>query len=126
VFDAPHILVKYDEIINTYHLRTNSSTQFSEKEVEEIFNLLKTIQYDPKFLEYPVQTYYHIQRTFSLYGIFLDGNGDHFTISFSDSPGIQTTNGTTMPQTSGSGTIYSFKHRSDGKYELTGISIFIR
>jgi hypothetical protein len=114
VYATPQILIHFDEIINTYYLRPNSNC--SKQDVEEIFNLLKTIQNDPQFLDYPLDDSYRTgRRIFSLYIMTLYKHDNSFIVGMSDHDS----------KTLGFGTLYSIDRRSDGRFEIINIGNYI-
>lgn len=108
VYDAPEILVSYEEIKDSYKIYADED-KISTKEIEDLFNLFNIIKKDVN-----LQNKYVFQTYSDFISLRRDEKGYiRFTMGQQDSP------------TAGSGNTLIFYHTSNNKYELINVTFYI-
>jgi hypothetical protein len=111
LYEAPEIVVSYDEAVSTGGLFVDQGNQnISKQEFEEIFNLLHIIKNDPKSKELGIWVFelqnIYVQKT-------IDGYYKVWTRVYYEGP------------TYAGGQVLTFSRWPDGKYELVSIGRWV-
>jgi hypothetical protein len=107
-YDYPKTNVPYQEITRSCSISIEEDDQFSEKEIEEIYNLITSIQGDPTIKKLNIQI--------NLGKMYLSKDNNGY---------IGVTMGNTSGLTSGSGNRLLFHRTTRGKFELINISHWV-